>query len=126
YGRSHTNFVVAPPSSGPVFKVVDRFCPRSFAPGAESTVTLGTFRGQLTAMLSSLDAASRALAANDPAAGRVQYGQFASTYGGVSKELAELYPVRCSRLLADRLEGDAAILATPSVKMSEAVASISA
>jgi mono/diheme cytochrome c family protein len=34
----------------------------------------------------------------------------AATYPGVAKEIAELYPVRCPRLLTDRINGDAAIL----------------
>jgi len=126
YGRSHTNFAVAPPSAGPVLGVTDRYCPRTFAPGAESTMSLGAFRTQVTGMLGDLDSAQQALAANDALTLRAQYSQLAVAYAGVSKELAELYPVRCPRLLADRLDGDAVILVPATVNLTAAAAPIAA
>ena len=126
YGRSHTNFAVAPPSVGPVLRVADQYCPRTFAPGTESVMSLGALRAQVNSMAASLDGALQALARADASALRTRYGQFAATYGGVSKEVAELYPVRCPRLIADRLDGDGAILVPPTVNLSEAAAPVAA
>jgi ABC-2 type transport system permease protein len=126
YGRNHTNFAVAPPSSGPVLSVADQHCPRTFAPGTESAMSLGVFRTQVNSMAASLDGAMQAVARGDASTLRARYGQFAAAYGSVSKELAELYPVRCPRLLADRLDGDAAILVPPAVNLSASVAPVSA
>jgi hypothetical protein len=126
FGRSHTNFTVAPPSSGAVLMVADQFCPRAFAPGTESRMSLGTLRTQLGGMVGNLDAALRSLAAGDVGGLRTQYGQFATTYGGVNTELAELYPVRCRRLLGDRLDGDAAILIGQTANIGLAAAPLTA
>jgi mono/diheme cytochrome c family protein len=126
YGRSHTNFTVAPPSGGLVPGVADQYCPRTFAPGTESSMSLGVFRGQVTGMLGSLDGAQQALAANDAITLRALYGQFALAYAGVTKEIAELYPIRCPRLLADRLDGDAAILVPATVNLTAAAAPVTA
>src|SRR5207302_11477416 len=65
YGRSHTNFAVAPPSAGPVLGVTNQYCPRTFAPGSESNMSLGAFRTQVAGMLGNLDSAQQALAASD-------------------------------------------------------------
>jgi Haem-binding domain len=126
YGRGHTNFAVAAPAAGPVLSVADQYCPKTFAPGTESAMNLGAFRTQVNGMAASLDAAIQALAVGDQRAVRAQYAQFAGTYGGVSKELAELYPVRCRRLIADRLDGDAAILVGPVVNLSAGAAPVAA
>jgi hypothetical protein len=126
YGRSHTNFAVAPPSSGAVLTVADQYCPRTFAPGTESTMTLGTLRTHLGGMIGNLDAALQSLASSDAAAVRTQYGQFAVTYGGVDTEIAELYPVRCRRLLADRLDGDTAVLVGQTVNLTSAALPLTA
>jgi len=126
YGRSHTNFVVAPPPSPTVAAVAPQYCPTTFAPGTESVMTLGALRAQVGSLLASLDGAQHAAAANDAAGVRANYGQFAANYAGVSREDAELYPVRCPRLIADRLEGDAAVLVAPNVNLVAAVAPIAA
>jgi hypothetical protein len=110
YGRSHTNLLAAAPSAGPAVAAAAQNCPSTFAPGTQSTMTLGAFRTQVTGMLGGLDASARAFVAGDVQTGVGQYGQFALAYSGVSKEIAELYPLRCQRLIADRLDADAAIL----------------
>jgi hypothetical protein len=110
YGRSHTNLLAAAPSDGPAVAAAAQNCPSTFAPGTQSSMTLGAFRTQATGMLGGLDASARAFTAGDAQAGSALYGQFAAAYSGVSKEIAELYPLRCQRLIADRLEADAAIL----------------
>src|SRR5437660_7537310 len=91
YGRSHTNFAVAPPSAGPVLSVLDQYCPKTFAPGTESAMSLGALRNQVNGMSASLDAAVQGLGRGDVSAVRAQYSQFAASHGGVSKEIAELY-----------------------------------
>jgi ABC-2 type transport system permease protein len=107
YGRDHTNIVV----SGTSAVVTDQqWCPTTFADSSKSTMTLGAFRQQITSMQANLDAALNGLAARNGGAIRDQYAQLATTYPGVAKEIAELYPVRCPRLLTDRIAGDAAIL----------------
>src|SRR5437868_7997228 len=126
YGRSHTNFAVAPPSAGPVSSVVDQYCPKTFAPGTESAMSLGALRTQVNGMSVSLDATAQGLARGDVTTVRAQYSQFAARHGGVSKEIAELYPVRCQRLIADRLDGDAAVLVGPAVNLSAAVPPLAA
>ena len=126
YGRGHTNFGVAPPSSGPVLTVAGRYCPTTFAPGAESAMSLGAFRAQITGMAANLDAALQAVTRGDVGTLRAQYSQFASGYAGVSKEVAELYPVRCPRLIADRIDGDAAVLVGSAVNVPAAAAPIAA
>ena len=73
-------------------------------------MTLGAFRTQVAGMLNGLDGVIGGLAVNDGQALVSQYGQFTVAYAGVSKEVAELYPMRCQRLIADRLEADAALL----------------
>jgi hypothetical protein len=74
-------------------------------------MTLGAFRQQIGAMQANLDASLAGLASSNAGAVANQYAQMSVAYGGVSKELAELYPLRCPRLLADRIGADAAILA---------------
>jgi mono/diheme cytochrome c family protein len=39
-----------------------------------------------------------------------RYTQLTVAYAGVSKEIAELYPIRCQRLLRDRIQADTAIV----------------
>jgi ABC-type transport system involved in multi-copper enzyme maturation permease subunit len=108
YGRGHTNIGVAAPAQP--LAVASQFCPSSFPPGTESTMTLGAFRQQVGGMQSNLDAALNGLRTGNLTATHDQYAQAAVAYGGVSKELAELYPLRCQRLLVDRANADAAIL----------------
>jgi ABC-2 type transport system permease protein len=110
YGRGHTNLLAAAPSAGPAVAAAAQNCPSAFAPGTQSSTTLGALRTQATGVLGGLDGAARSFAAGDVQTGVAQYGQFAVAYSGVSKEIAELYPLRCQRLIADRLEADAAIL----------------
>jgi hypothetical protein len=126
YGRNHTNFAVAAPTSGPLLTVVDQYCPKTFAPGTESSMSLGAFHSQVNSMAASLDAAVQALAVADANVVRARYTQFVATSSGVSKELAELYPMRCRRLIADRLDGDAAILVAPALNLSAAAAPVAA
>jgi ABC-2 type transport system permease protein len=106
YGRDHTTILAAPPPSGSAPP-----CPTTFAPGSGSTMRLGTLRTHVGNMDTRLGQARSALAAGDQAAVRGQYTAFASTYDGVGTELAELYPIRCSRLGAVKAEADAAVLA---------------
>jgi ABC-2 type transport system permease protein len=110
YGRGHNSLTVAPvnETSG----LAAHWCPTTFAPGAQSTMSMGAFRQQLGGMQGGLDAALGALARGDVAGARSQYGQVAVTYAGVSRELAELYPLRCPRLLSDRVAADGALLGT--------------
>ena len=110
YGRSHTNLLVAAPTSGPVLAAAAQNCPTTFPPGTESALTLGAFRTQVAGMLNGLDSVIGGLAANTGQALVSQYGQFTVAYAGVSKEVAELYPCAASGLIADRLEADAALL----------------
>jgi ABC-type transport system involved in multi-copper enzyme maturation permease subunit len=110
YGRSHTNITVSASPSAPAGALA-QWCPSMFAPGTESTMTLGAFRQQIGAMQANLDASLAGLASSNAGAVANQYAQMSVAYGGVSKELAELYPLRCPRLLADRIGADAAILA---------------
>lgn len=108
YGRGHTNIHVAPV---PVpYGLASQWCPTSFGPGTESTMTLGAFRQQIAGMQSTLDASVGSLSSGNTAGLVAQYSQVAVTYAGVSKELAELYPIRCPRLLDDRISADAALL----------------
>jgi ABC-2 type transport system permease protein len=111
YGRGHANISVAQPTS-----TVDAsalWCPHSFAPGTESTMRLGAFRAQVGAMVTNLDVALEATSLGDAPAVFAQYVQLSIAYSSVSRELAELYPVRCPRLLADRIDADRAILGLP-------------
>jgi ABC-type transport system involved in multi-copper enzyme maturation permease subunit/mono/diheme cytochrome c family protein len=108
YGRSHTNIQVAAASAPTALAA--QWCPTSFAPGTESTMTLGAFRQQIGGMQSQLDTALASLGSGNNAALVSQYSQMTGSYLGVSRELAELYPVRCPRLLEDRVNGDAALL----------------
>jgi ABC-type transport system involved in multi-copper enzyme maturation permease subunit/mono/diheme cytochrome c family protein len=108
YGRSHNTIQVAPtplPAG-----LAGQWCPTSFAPGSESTMTLGAFRQQIGGMQTTLDSVLGSLGAADSASLVGQYSQLAVSYGGVTRELAELYPIRCPRLLGDRVNADAAIL----------------
>ena len=63
-------------------------------------------------MQSTLGTALGALASGDVASLRSQYTQLTQSYAGVSTEIAELYPLRCTRLFSDRTAADAAILGT--------------
>jgi ABC-2 type transport system permease protein len=108
YGRSHTNINVVAPAQ-PVAAAA-QWCPTTFAPGTESAMTLGAFRQQISGMQANLDSALGSLASGNGAAVVGQYSQLTVSYGGVSRELAELYPIRCRRLLGDRANADAAIL----------------
>jgi ABC-type transport system involved in multi-copper enzyme maturation permease subunit len=110
YGRDHTNITVgadSQPSS-----LAAGWCPTQFAPGTESAMSMGALRQQVGGMKGGLDAALGALASGDLEAARGQYGQVANSYAGVSREVAELYPLRCPRLLSDRADADAALLGT--------------
>src|SRR5260370_40206234 len=89
-------------------------------------MTLGTLRTRVTGMGANLDAALLAISATDLGTLRAQYGQFAATYGGVTRELAELYPIRGPRLLAQRLDGDAAILLPASPNIANAAPPVAA
>ena len=111
YGRNHTSISVGQ-SIGPVTSAA-QWCPNAFAPGAESTMRLGPFRSQVGGMLGNLDGALGAASSSNATTVYAQYAQLSVAYAGVSKELAELYPVRCPRLLADRLDADATILGGP-------------
>lgn len=108
YGRGHTSIAVAPLDAPPALAA--QFCPTSFPAGTASTMTMGAFRQQVGAMQTGLDGALNALSSNDLVAARGQYGQVAVAYSGVSRELAELYPLRCPRLLQDRVNADGAML----------------
>jgi ABC-type transport system involved in multi-copper enzyme maturation permease subunit len=108
YGRSH-NTIQVTPTSLPA-GLATQWCPTSFAPGSESTMSLGAFRQQIGGMQTTLDAALSSLSAGNSPALLGLYSQVAVSYSGVSRELAELYPIRCPRLLGDRATADAAIL----------------
>jgi hypothetical protein len=111
FGRDHTSISVGQ-STRPVAAAA-QWCPTTFAPGTESAMKLGTLRAQVGGLLGNLDAALRAVRAGDPSTVYSQYAQLSVAYGGIARELAEMYPVRCPRLLADRIDADAAILGTP-------------
>jgi ABC-2 type transport system permease protein len=111
YGRDHNGISVGE-STRPVAAAA-QWCPTSFAPGTESVMSLGIFRTQVRGMLGNLDAALGAVSTGDAFTVYSQYAQLSVAYGGISKEMAELYPVRCPRLLGDRIDADAAILGTP-------------
>jgi hypothetical protein len=106
YGRDHTNINAAAVAT----PLAAQWCPTSFPPGTQSTMTMGAFRQQVGAMQTTLDTALGSLAARDLASTRTAYGQVANTYAAVSREIAELYPLRCPRLLSDRATADAALL----------------
>ncbi|HEY1293826.1 MAG TPA: heme-binding domain-containing protein [Chloroflexota bacterium] len=108
YGRGHTNVSLSP--APPTGAAAAQWCPTTFAPGTESSMTLGAFRQQVGGMQSTLDGALGALASGNYSAAVGQYAQLTASYSGVQKELAELYPIRCPRLLADRILGDSALL----------------
>jgi len=108
YGRGHTNVNLSP--APPTGVAGAEWCPTTFAPSTESSMTLGAFRQQVGGMVSTLDAALGALASGNYAAAVGQYARLTASYSGVQKELAELYPIRCPRLLADRILGDSALL----------------
>jgi ABC-2 type transport system permease protein len=108
YGRDHTSIAVAPLDPAP--SLAAQWCPTTFVPGTESTMSMGAFRAQIGGMQTGLDATLGALASRDVGSARLQYGQVARSYASVSKELAELYPLRCPRLLSNRLAGDSALL----------------
>jgi mono/diheme cytochrome c family protein len=61
-------------------------------------------------MQTQLDAALSRLALGDGAGLASAYANFTVSYAGVTKDLAQLYPVRCERLLEDRIMADAAIV----------------
>ncbi len=108
YGRDHANVSL---SAGPPTGVGSaQWCPTTFAPSTESSMTLGTLRQQVGGMQSTLDASLGALAAANDAALRNAYAQLTTAHSGIQKELAELYPVRCPRLFGDRMAADSAIL----------------
>jgi ABC-type transport system involved in multi-copper enzyme maturation permease subunit len=124
YGRSHTNISVAAPVSPPS-PLSEQWCPTAFAPGTESSMTLGSLRQQVGGMQAGLDAALSELTSGNLGAARAQYGQVAVSYAGVSHELAELYPLRCPRMLDDHVQGDSAVLGAqvnPTVAASPLVA----
>jgi hypothetical protein len=73
-------------------------------------MTLGAFRQQVGGMQGEMDTALASLRSGNSAALVSQYSQMTNSYSAVSRELAELYPVRCPRLLGDRVNGDAAML----------------
>ena len=108
YGRDHTNvgLTAAPPAGA----AAAQWCPTSFAPGAESSMTLGAFQQQIGSMQSSVDGALGALSVANYGSVVSQYSQLVAGYAGVQRELAELYPIRCPRLLGDRITSDSAIL----------------
>ena len=110
YGRGHNSITVA--GVNDTSGLVAQWCPSTFAPGTQSSMTMGAFRQQLGGLQGGLDAALGALARGDVASARGQYGQVAVGYAGVSRELAELYPLRCPRLLSDRVAADGALLGT--------------
>jgi mono/diheme cytochrome c family protein len=73
-------------------------------------MTMGAFRQQVGGMQTTLDGALASLGRGEVAVARAEYGQTATAYSGVAREISELYPLRCQRLLADRLDADAALL----------------
>jgi hypothetical protein len=89
-------------------------------------MTLGTLRTQVGGMIGNLDAALQSIASSDALTLRTQYGQFAASYGGVGIAIAELYPVRCRRLLADRLDGDSEVLVGQTANAAAAAAPLTA
>jgi ABC-2 type transport system permease protein len=105
YGRGHNDLLVGPVGVSPTLAA--QWCPTTIAPGSESTMSMGALRQQIGGMLTGLDGA---LSAGDLGIVRSQYGQVAVSYAGVSRELAEVYPLRCSRLLSDRVAADSALL----------------
>jgi mono/diheme cytochrome c family protein len=108
YGRSHNTIQVS--ATAPPAAIDSQWCPASFAPGTESTLPLGAFRQQVGGMQTLLDSALGSLNSGNAAALVDQYSQLTASYAGVSRELAELYPIRCPRLLDDRANADDAIL----------------
>jgi ABC-2 type transport system permease protein len=110
YGRDHSNIAVAPLE--PASNLAAQWCPTTFAPGTESTMSMGAFRAQVAGIQAGLNTALSALSTGDSGGARVQYGQVATSYAGVSKEVAELYPLRCPRLLSDRVSADSVLLGT--------------
>ena len=73
-------------------------------------MTLGALRRQVGDMQATLDGTLGSLASGNRAAVVSQYAQLTVRYQGVSREMAELYPTRCLRLLGDRVSADSAIL----------------
>ena len=111
YGRDHTSITVTPQTQ--TTGVAAQWCPTLFPPGTESSMSMGAFRAQVGGMQAGLDGALGALAAGNVGGARLEYGQVATSHAGVSKELAELYPLRCPRLLSNRLTADSAMLGSP-------------
>jgi ABC-2 type transport system permease protein len=103
FGRDHNAYLVGAPS----VPLADRWC----APGVAS-MTLGALRQQVGIMQTQLDAALSHLTVADGGGLASAYAQFTVSYAGVTQDLAQLYPVRCPRLLEDRIVADAAIVAT--------------
>jgi ABC-type transport system involved in multi-copper enzyme maturation permease subunit len=100
YGRDHANISVDRPVAA-----LDQLC-QTLASSPESVMPLGTFRNQLASLVPVLDGA--VVSANPRAA----YAQFASGFDGSATEIAQLYPGRCPRLLANRATIESALLAT--------------
>jgi ABC-2 type transport system permease protein len=108
YGRDHVNLGVSAPSAASALT-----CQTIFPPGTESTMKLGDFRTQLGVLITTINSVQAALATNNLATVRAQYGQFGATYRGVAREIAEEYPGRCPRLNANAAAADTAILGPP-------------
>jgi len=104
YGRSHVNVTVgAPPAAAA------GTCQTVFPLGSESSMRLREFKAAVSTSMVGLNGVLVALAGGDPGEARAQYAQFAGTYRGMAKELAELYPGRCPRLNADAIGADGAL-----------------
>jgi ABC-2 type transport system permease protein len=105
YGRDHVNLGVSAPAAASAAT-----CQTIFPPGTESTMKLGDFRTQLGVLITTINSVQAALATNNLATVRAQYGQFGASYRGVAREVAEEYPGRCPRLNANAAAADTAIL----------------
>jgi ABC-2 type transport system permease protein len=115
YGRDHAAIPVTAPAT-PL--EAGHWCSAN-----SSSMTLGALKQQVSAMLTQLDAAVSGLDAGDGGALASTYAQFTISYAGASPGLAQLYPVRCPRLLNDRIAADAAI-ASPRIDAGAAAAAL--
>jgi mono/diheme cytochrome c family protein len=115
YGRDHAAIPVNAPAT-PL--EAGHWCSTN-----STSMTLGALKQQVSAMQTQLDAAVSRLGAGDGGALASTYAQFTISYAGASPGLAQLYPVRCPRLLDDRIAADAAI-ASPRIDAGAAAAAL--
>jgi mono/diheme cytochrome c family protein len=103
YGRDHAAIPVKPPAA-PI--AAAQWCSTN-----ASSMTLGALKQQVGAMQTQLDAALSPMRVGNGGGVAAAYARFTVTYAGVAPALAQLYPLRCPRLLEDRIMADASIVA---------------